>query len=234
MSLSRRSDVSLIVRFMAAILIVILVAFISVLSREGLAHIYDQQTTGYLSFWKQQFLKEQQTDTSSLLKVNEDQLNKAVSGGVRTVKQSPENPRFLGQLAGVYDVQNGKGAEQAVILYRQLIRKKPAWPYYRANLALAKARVGELDREFEIALEQAVLTGPWEKDVLERVATLGFVYQDWLNPRTNTLISKNLKRWVTLYTWDALKAAAQYGEITKACSFLLESEKYSLCHVNQR
>ena len=219
-------------RFIAAILIVILVAFISVLSQEGLAHIYDQQTTGYLSFWQQQFLKEQQPGTGSLPIVDEDQFNKAVSGGIRTIKQSPENPRFSGQLAGVYDVQNEKGAEQAVILYRQLIRKKPVWPYYRANLALAKARVGELDREFEIALEQAVLTGPWEKDVMKIVATLGFVYQDWLSPQTNPLISRNLERWVTLYTWDALKVAAQYGQSVKACSFLSEPEKYSLCRVD--
>ena len=196
-----------------------------------MGYIYSQQTLGFLQYWQQQ-----STQQDWIGAIDEHHEVQAISGARRAIEQSPENPVLLGQLAKVYSWQTYSEhishlpvSRDALPVYRQLIRMRPAWPYYRAEFAMAKARTGEIDREFEKAVNEALRLGSWEKEVLQTIATLGWLYHPWLSPQTQRKIDQNLSRFVSAYPWDAIHWGQQQGNLKQLCQRFDSLNRYSAC-----
>lgn len=63
----------------------------------------------------------------------------------------------------------------ALVAYRQATELRPTWPYTWGDLALIKARLGEVDNELLNALNKAFENGPWRSRVLERITQVGLL-----------------------------------------------------------
>lgn len=173
------------------------------LFREGLGYLYSQQSSGFLKFWHQESL-----DSEWDGRIQSTNYVNAVNGAERVLTYSPHNPLFLGQLVRIHDWQGSNddlAVQNALDIYRQLILLRPAWPYYRADFAVAKARAGELDNEFKQALLDAMRLGSWEKDVLDKVARLGWLYRSEFDPVLQREIAKNLIRYISAYRWNNIR-----------------------------
>lgn len=199
----------------------------SILFQEALGYLYSQQTDGFLKFWHQEALSEEWDG-----RIQSANYINAVQGAERALTYSSDNPLFLGQLVKVYDrqtVNDGLPIQNALDVYRKLIRLRPAWPYYRADFAVAKARAGELDAQFEQALLDAMRLGAWEKDVLDKVARLGWLYRSRFGSALQSEIDMNLARYVSAYPWDVIRWGHQEGHLPQLCMVFAELAQLGSC-----
>lgn len=198
-----------------------------VLFREGLGYLYSQQTVGFLKYWHQEALSEEWDG-----RIQPTNFINAIEGAERALVYSPDNPFFLGHLVKIHDRQAISGdyfVRNALDIHRKLIRLRPAWPYYRADFAVAKARAGELDDEFEQALKDAMRLGPWEKEVLDKVARLGWLYRSRLGSALQNKIDKNLARYVSAYPRDVIRWGHQEGHLPQLCLIFTDLARFGSC-----
>lgn len=207
--------------------ILLLMTCLAILFQEGLASFYSQQTIGFLKFWHQEALTGEWDG-----KVQPVNYGNAVDGAERALAYSPDNPVFLGHMAKIHDrhaVHDDLAIQNALDVHRRLILLRPAWPYYQADFAVAKARAGELDNEFEQALKDAMRLGPWEKGVLDKVARLGWLYRPQFDSVLQDKIDKNLARYVSAYPWDVIQWGTQEGHLRELCMIFSELAKRGSC-----
>lgn len=224
---TRYSCLSIRQRLLVLPVITLLIICFGFLFKEGLGHLYSQQTVSFLKFWHKETLNEGWDG-----KIQPVNFINAVNGAERALTHSPDNPLFLGQLAKVYDRQasgDSSFAKESLDIYRKLIALRPAWPYYRADFAVAKARAGELDNEFEQALKDAMRLGPWEKEVLDKISRLGWLYRSRLDSSLHSEIDKNLARYVSAYSWDVIRWGGQEGHLPQLCLIFTELAKLGSC-----
>ena len=127
-----------------------------------------------------------------------------------------EELRALSRKSG--DASAPEHLRQALALQRQAARLRPSSPYTWANIALLKSRLAEFDREFEGALRNAALLGPWEPDIQIKLADLGFRHWSVLAPETRTALESNAAR--ALYRQDAqlFDLARRSGRLAVLCA----------------
>ena len=124
------------------------------------------------------------------------------------------------------DNQNGfaSSTELAANGYREAIRMRPNWPYSWANLALMKASVNQFDTEYEQAINQAVMLGPWENAVNISVAEAGMLGWSTLTPDTQAAVMKNIERGIKRNNGVLKKRLSAINKLGLACLYLQGSK----------
>ena len=224
---AQKTNLSIKQRLLILPILVVLIFHAGSLFQEGLGYLYSQQTIGFLNFWHQETLSKEWNG-----RIQPANFTKAVEGAERALRYSADNPVFTLQLARIFDrqaVHDEASAQDSLNIYRDLMMLRPAWPYYRADFAVAKARAGEFDAEFELALKEAMRLGPWEKDVLDKVARLGWLYRPGLNPSLQQQVDMNLARYVSAYPWDVIRWGEQEGHLPQLCLLFTELARLGSC-----
>lgn len=140
----------------------------------------------------------------------------------------PGQPSYLEDIARLHELRAAppKAGDtpakdhlrQALGLQRQAARLRPGSPYTWANIALLKAHLPEPDLEFETALRNAALLGPWEPQVQLALADAGFRHWGALAPETRAAMNANALR--ALYRQDAklFELARHRGRLDVLCA----------------
>jgi len=124
--------------------------------------------------------------------------------------------RALSQKAG--EVPGQEDLRQALAYQREAARRRPGSPYTWTNIALLKARLAEADREFEAALRNAALLGPWEPEVQIALADAGFRNWDALAPDTRTALRANTVRALRWQDAKMFELARRTGRLDVLCA----------------
>lgn len=82
--------------------------------------------------------------------------------------------------------------QRTLELYRRSLHARPGWPYTWIDFAAAKAKVGELDEEFNAAFRNALELGPWEMAVQTGAANLGLKNWRRLSHENRELMDRNI------------------------------------------
>ena len=88
---------------------------------------------------------------------------------------------LLGESTTVEDIQ--RIYPNAIEMHRRGLQQRPASPFGWTYFALTKAIAGQLDSEFELALERANTLGPWEKGNHQLVA---YIAENYWSSMSNT------------------------------------------------
>lgn len=107
---------------------------------------------------------------------------------------------------------------QALEYQREAVRRRPGSPYTWANIALLKARLPETDREFETALRNAALLGPWEPEVQIAIADAGFRNWSLLAPETRAALRANVARTLRWQDAKLFDLARRTGRLDVLCA----------------
>ncbi len=216
------------------IALVLLLNLILSSSKEILFAIYDQHTADLLDHWQKKALRKKNSNVI----VKESEANQAIKSVNLAISFRPENPEaMIRKIKLLQYLQFDAGKDDFAMrteeldLYRKAILLRPAWPYSWAEFAMVKARIPELDGEFESALERAMTLGPWEYDVQIMVARLGFHFRGWLSPEIENKLEHNLKRLSQRYPGRALSLAKEYGQKAESdvCKIINNPKKYPVC-----
>ncbi len=140
----------------------------------------------------------------------------------------PRQPNYLEDIARLDElrVPPAKAGEapaqeylrQALGLQRQAARLRPGSPYTWANIALLKGRLAETDREFDAALRNAALLGPWEPEVQITLADVGFRHWNTLTPETQAALRANAARALRLHSAKIFELAKRTGRLDVLCA----------------
>ena len=107
---------------------------------------------------------------------------------------------------------------QALAHLRTALVARPGSPYTWSNIALLKARLPEPDREFESALRNAALLGPWEPEVQIALADAGFQHWGALGPETRIALNANALRAMRRQDTKLFDLARQRGRLDVLCA----------------
>lgn len=87
---------------------------------------------------------------------------------------------------------------RAAKLYAEAIGLRPTWGYAWAHYAENQFLLGSPGEEFLVALEKAMVLGPWEPGVQRKVAWIGMAAWHDLPSRTRILFEENIRRSIAL------------------------------------
>ena len=108
-------------------------------------------------------------------------------------------------------------ARQALENHREAVRLRPGSPYGWANIALLKARLREADAEFEAALRNANLLGPWEPEVQLAIAEAGFTHWARLAPPARAAVRESAARALRWQDAKLFALARRTGRLDVLC-----------------
>lgn len=153
--------------------------------------------------------------------VPDPRLAQAAGAYAWAVRLDPLDPDHRQGLARVLELRAARlppgGAEtrallhQALALYRGAALDRPSWPYTWLALARVKARLGELDADFDSALGSASRLGPWDPRLQALLLELVLPLWDLLGPESRDLASTALQRGVSARPAEVLKIAVRAG-----------------------
>ncbi|WP_261844956.1 hypothetical protein [Aliamphritea ceti] len=124
----------------------------------------------------------------------------------------------------------GKLMNQSLDLYRQASQLRPHWPYSWAGLALAKAKLSQMDEELNQAIDNSVLYGPWENTVNISISEAGLISWQYLPEAQQQAVLANIDRGLKRNFKEIRNIAAQLNQTVLLCEQLQESkEKAKLC-----
>jgi len=124
----------------------------------------------------------------------------------------PGQPNYL------EDISRFLQPRQALDFQRQAVRLRPGSPYTWGNIALLKARLPEPDSEFETALRNAALLGPWEPEVQLMIAEASFRHWSALAPGTQDAMRGNAARALRWQDAKLFTLARRTGRLDVLCS----------------
>lgn len=128
----------------------------------------------------------------------------------------PGQPGYLEDLARLHELR--ALPREALDFQRKAARLRPGSPYTWAYIALLKERLFELDREFETALRNAALLGPWEPEVQIALAEAGFRHWDALAPETRAAMRANAARALRWQDARMFELARRTGRLDVLCA----------------
>ena len=133
-----------------------------------------------------------------------DELEQTVSRLQEAHALDPGQPNYLEDIARLDELralplEPGDASAREYLLHalgyeRLAVRLRPGSPYTWTNVAVLKSRLSETDREFEAALRNAALLGPWEPEVQITLADIGFRHWNALTPETQAALRTNMAR----------------------------------------
>ena len=206
----------------AALLYVMFTVF-----RYGIADIKHYQVTSIMKWWQKDH---EQNDLNSWreTRIILQQVNEL----------HPDNPYYIELFAKIEEWQ-GKQSKGAAgeVFYRvaldaleHSIKLRPVSPYTWLSIATIKARLGEFDGLFSVAVEGAVRFGPWIASIQQGVAMISFRYWEQVPDALKPLMMDNLSRAVTIQKKNLLVLAEAHKATSLLC--LLTDVKFSHCASN--
>ena len=139
----------------------------------------------------------------------------------------PNNPDYLdfeGRLLILKSSQPGvMGGEQRALLeaaaenFRQALNVRPLWPYSWVNLLSAKDKLGQVDREFNQALNRSAELGPWEPRVQLLVLISGLRRWEKLGEQERGLVLGTLRGALKTQPREAFEIIRSYGRADLVC-----------------
>ncbi|MGI9277740.1 MAG: hypothetical protein ACR2PT_23190 [Endozoicomonas sp.] len=199
-------------------------------SKLALAGLYNSHVTGYLGHWR-----EQTGGKVSDYRIPPEQLEIAVRSSEKALKLVPKSNKALFNRFKLYEWEAGFTEQPAVdtneesARYQQAISLRPAWPHLYMDYAMAEARRRDLGDQFQQSIIQATSLGPWEPQVLERMATFHFHYKGWLTPEVETALDANLQRLAKAFPRKTLAIARQYKVEKEVCPLLNQRYRTKAC-----
>jgi len=140
----------------------------------------------------------------------------------------PGQPNYLEDIARLYELRalplkSGDALaqgylRQALEYQREALRRRPGSPYTWSNIALLNARLPEPGREFESALRNAALLGPWEPGVQIALAEIGLRHWDALAPETRAAMRANVARALRRQDAKLFELARRTGRLDVLCA----------------
>ena len=127
------------------------------------------------------------------------------AGLVNALSYDPQNPELLHKLGLAYEGEfyyilgNGLATDYrkfAYEYYQEASAIRPAWPYHWVDLLLVKYRLGEIDEDFNVAIKQAVILGPWEPWVQQVIADVGMHHWYHFTPEMQQLVNTTVRQGV--------------------------------------
>jgi hypothetical protein len=109
-------------------------------------------------------------------------------------------------------------ARQGLEYHRAAVRLRPGASHSWANIALLKARLPEADAEFDAALRNAALLGPWEPDVQLVVAEAGFSQWARLAPAARAAVRDTAARALRWQDAQLFALARRTGRLGVVCA----------------
>lgn len=97
--------------------------------------------------------------------------------------------------------------------FRAAVAQRPYWAYGWSELAFLKARLGQVDDEFALAMRAAVQQGPFERQVLSNVLNAGLGSWEQLTLAQQMEVHAVFRRMITLH-WtvrSAMELVEFYG-----------------------
>ena len=153
-------------------LMIILLCSLLMAARTGIAAVGNYFTGHAWSVLRNKSFRLSQSDAATIRKQYEQVLSYD--------RDNPDIWRQLGALQEatvsflpVGDPAAMSARQKAHDYYLQALTLRPGWPYYWADLMLVKYRMNDLDDEFQNAMQNALMQGPWEFLVLYLVAEIG-------------------------------------------------------------
>jgi len=119
---------------------------------------------------------------------------------------------------------------KAIEYYRQVTRLRPAWPYGWMNLASSKARLGEVDGEFRLALLQLLHLGPWEENTLPTIIQLSLFAWPYLDRATRQPLLDYFVDAQENRREDVYMVLKEAGQLKLYCALMAyKGDKASFC-----
>lgn len=139
----------------------------------------------------------------------------------------PRHPDYLdlaGHLSEIKASQPGVvGREQRELLetaaeyHRKALLVRPRWPYSWASLLSCKDKLGQVDAEFNRALNSAAALGPWEPAVQLQVLRSGMRHWDQLRRSERALVSAKMSDALKMQPREAFELARFYVRPDLVC-----------------
>ena len=143
------------------------------------------------------------------------------------LQRFPNNPDYLdfeGRLLILKSSQPGvMGAERRALLeaaaenFRQALTVRPLWPYSWVNLLATKDKLGQVDMEFNVALEKAAILGPWELVVQLQVVDSGLRYWGKLGRTERELVQQRVLDALKVQPRKVFEIVKAYGRPDLIC-----------------
>ena len=124
-------------------------------------------------------------------------------------------PAYLEDLGRLYEARGD--LQQALESQRAALARRPGSPYTWSNIALLKARLAKPDAEFERALQNAALLGPWEPGVQSMLADAGFAQWGALAPPMQAVVRANAARALRWQDKNVIEIARRHGRLDVLC-----------------
>lgn len=109
-------------------------------------------------------------------------------------------------------------ARQGLDYHRQAVRLRPGASQSWASIALLKAQLPETDAEFEAALRNAALLGPWEPGVQLAVVDAGLAHWARLSPAARAAVRDTTARALRWQDAEILALARRAGRLDVVCA----------------
>jgi hypothetical protein len=116
------------------------------------------------------------------------------------------------------DARAKEDLRQALDFQKHSVRLRPGSAYAWASIALLKARLPEPDREFEDALRNAALLGPWEPELQLGLAEAGFRHWNVLALETRDALRANAARALHRQDVKLFTIARHHGRLDVLCA----------------
>ena len=116
--------------------------------------------------------------------------------------------------------ERGEGLAEATREFRRALAQRPAWPYFWANLALAKAEAGLFDEEFDRAVRRVYETGPWEPQLQLMMIRLGFVEGSRVGPESRALMDRLMVNAVQTQPLQVMALADSPSQMAQICEVI--------------
>jgi hypothetical protein len=143
------------------------------------------------------------------------------------LKRFPNNPDYLDFAGRLKILQVGQvgvmGAERRELLesaagdFRQALAGRPLWPYSWANLLTVKDKLGQVDKEFNLALGRSAELGPWEPRVQLQVVDSGLRYWSRLGGAERELVQQKVLDALKVQPRNVFAIVRDYGRADLVC-----------------
>ena len=179
------------------------------------SEVYHQHANTYLDYWRDSYQSGKQGDKGE--QVSNEQLERVQKSIERAMGFQQENPELNASASRMMTWQaylsrygDHEVRDRQLELLRKGIQQRPAWPSGWIDLAIAKSWYGELDQEYEQALINSMLLGPWEPKVMRGAAVQYFHYKEFHSSQLSVQLKNSLQRFASAYPDDYKRLAKKY------------------------
>jgi len=116
--------------------------------------------------------------------------------------------------------------DAAVDQFRAALKQRPTWPYFWANLAVAKSERGIFDEEFSRAVRLATEYGPWERSLQLQMTRLYFHEGRRMDEDSRNRIVGLMRNAARTQPQRLLSLADDFRQMQLICG-LIEDDRYA-------